>query len=303
MINPGTLASILVSVGLLVAACAPAESVVEVPDVDTSMVAGYRSDPARSGGVSGSIGDSPGVAYRIEGAEPVIASPVLIDDTGFVPDGSGELVAFEVSTGEVRWRSSVGKTDASIVASSDSVFSVSATGVVRRHDPGTGDIAWESDLDGATRSSPLLFDGALWAAVGDELVVLDPSSGVRRHSIALQAQVDSSPAASGNVIVIGTRSNTLAFVDVTSLAAEFVELPEPSEEMTTYADGLAATPAIVGGSVYVGSTTGALLSASLSGDIQWLVDVGSPIYGSVAVGDGVGFVPTGSGRADRLRPR
>jgi outer membrane protein assembly factor BamB len=182
------------------------------------------------------------------------------------------------------------------VASGDSVFSVSAAGVVRRHDPGTGDIAWETDLDGATRSSPLLFDGSLWVAVGDELFVLDPASGVQRDSIALEARADSSPAAAGQTIVIGTRVNTLALVDLTSLAVEFVTLPDPGAELTTYADGVAATPVIAGGSVYVGTTGGVLLSVSLSGAIEWLLDVGSPIYGAVAVGSGVGFVPTGSGQ-------
>jgi outer membrane protein assembly factor BamB len=260
------------------------------------MIAGYRSDPARSGVASGSVGERPDVAYRIGGAEPVIASPVLVGETGFVSDGAGELIAFDVSSGDVRWRSSIGESDSSVVVSADSVFSVSAAGIVRRHDPDTGDVAWEADLDGATRSSPLLFDGVLWVAVADELVAVDPSSGVRRTSITLQAQADSSPAASGDVIVIGTRSNMLAFVDVPSQAVEFVALVEPNEGTRTYADGVAATPAISEGAVYVGSTAGVLLSTSLAGRIRWQVDLGSPIYGAVAIGDGLGFVPTGAGR-------
>jgi len=290
------LACAVVAVGLLASACAPQEAVVEVPEVDTTMIGGYRTDPARAGGASGSIGDRPELEYRIDGTEPVTASPVLVGDTGFVPDGSGQLVAFVVSTGEVLWRTSIGEADASVVASVDSIFSVSGAGIVRRHDPGTGDIAWEADLDGACRSSPLLYDGVLWVAVGDELTLLDPSTGVRLNSIALQAPADSSPAASGEAIVIGTRSNTLAFVDVRSFDVELVPLPAASRAMTTYADGVAATPVISGGSVYVGSTTGVLVSASLSGEIHWLVDVESPIYGTVAIGDGIGFVPTGSGR-------
>lgn len=296
MTHPKTLVSLIMCLGLLAAACAPEEAVVEVPDVDTSMVGGYLSAPSRSGVASGAIGDRPVVAYRIDGDQPVIASPALAFGIAYVTDGSGELVAFDVSSGEVRWRSTIGEADASVVASADSVFSVSNRGVVRRHDRASGEIAWESDLEGFSRSSPMLFDGALWVAVDDQLAVLDPASGVTRHSVELEAPADSSPAASGDVIVIGTRSNTLAFIDRTTLDVENVALPEASQELRTYADGVAATPVISDGSVYVGSTTGSLLSASLSGDVRWTLDLESPIYGAVAVGDGTGFVPTASGR-------
>lgn len=268
----------------------------EIRTVDASMAGGYRSDPARSGATSGDIGAAPVIAYRIDGEGPVIASPVLVDDIAFVTDGSGELIALNVAVGDQVWRSTIGDTDASVVASRDSIFSVSGAGIVRRHDSESGEVTWEADLDGGTRSSPLLFDGGLWVAVGEELAVLDPSTGAIRDSVALGAHADSSPAAVGDVIVIGTRSNKLAFVDVSTLAVDFVALPDARDELRTYADGVAATPVIADGSVYVGSTSGSLVCATLSGDVQWETDLGAPIYGAVAIGDGVGFVPTGSGQ-------
>lgn len=293
--RPFAIAIPALAVVLLLSACAPDEVPVAVPEADSSLVGAYRFDAARSGNTLGMVGDSPSLAYRIDGTEPVIASPVLVGDTGFLPNGSGELIAFDLFSGEVRWRSAVGDTEASVVASEDSVFSLSSAGVVRRHDIATGAIVWEADLDGFARSSPLLFDGELWVAVGEELVGLEPSSGVRIGSAALSGTTDSSPAAAAGVIVLGTRSNTLEIVDRASLSVVSISLPDGDGSLRTYADGVAATPAISEGSVLVGSTEGVLVSVALSGEVEWTADLGSPIYGAVALGDGIGYVPTGSG--------
>lgn len=288
-----------IALGMLIAiasaGCAVEDVPVDVPVADSELTGAFRSDAARSGSAAGQVGDSPAVAYRIPGTDPVIASPVLAADSVFVPNGSGELIAFDSASGEVRWRSEIGEADSSVVVSSDSVFSLSSDGVVRRHALDTGSVRWEMDLGGSSRSSPLLFEGELWLAVGEELVGLDPSSGARIASVDLGGRADSSPAAADGVIVIGTRSNSLVFVDRAALDVEVVALPRAGSPLTTYADGVAATPAIDGDSVVVGSTEGALVSASLAGSVEWTVDLGAPIYGAVALGDGVGYVPTGSG--------
>ena len=45
--------TIVLSVGLLGSGCAPEEAIVEIAQVDATMIGGYRSDPARSGEVTG----------------------------------------------------------------------------------------------------------------------------------------------------------------------------------------------------------------------------------------------------------
>ncbi len=278
-----------------VSACAPEEQPVVVAPADTAVVAAYRGDPGRSGVVFGDVGDTPAIAYRITGTEPVIASPVVVGSMAFVADDSGDLVAFDVLSGEVRWRSDIGDAEASVVASADSVFSVASDGTVRRHEIDSGAIAWESRLDGFARSSPILFGGDLIAVVGSSIAFLDPSTGAQRRSVELDGPTDSSPAVSSGVLVIGTGSNRLAYVDLDSLEVSYVELASIDESLTTYARGVAATPAFSASAVFVGSTGGSLVSTTVDGSTRWEIDLGSPIYGAVALGGELGYVPTASG--------
>lgn len=283
----------LLVLAVTVTACAPEEQA-SMP-ADTSVVGAYRIDQARTGKASGHIGDSPEIAYRIGGNEPVIASPVIGGSSAFVADDAGDLVAFHPRSGEVGWRSEIGDAEASVVVSADSVFSVTSDGLVRRHEIGSGTTVWENQLDGSARSSPILFRGDLIAVVGRTVAFLDPTTGTQRRAVELDGPTDSSPAVSAGALVIGTGSNRVAYIDVESLDVRYLDLPTIDESLETYADGVAATPAVFASAVFVGSTGGLLVSTTIGGTTRWMIDLGSPIYGAVAVGADLGYVPTAAG--------
>lgn len=294
--NAGVVSTVLLAGSLLfVPGCAAEEVAVEISTADVTVVGAFRTDASRSGSSTGEVGDRPRVAYRIEGTEPVIASPVIADGTAFVPDGDGDLVAFEAGSGQVLWRSTIGSADASVVVSRDSVFSVSSSAVVRRHDLGSGAVIWETELDGSARSSLLLAEERLLAVAGGVLHLLEPSTGAQIASIDLGGRADSSPAYGDGTVVLGTAADRIALVDLESQSVAFVELPSAPPELTTFADGVAATPAIVDGLVFVGSTSGLFVAVTSAGEIAWEADLASPIYGAAAIGPALGYVPTAAG--------
>lgn len=282
---------------MLIGACAGDEQpLVPAAERDAVVAGAFRGGETRSGTATGLIGDEPRERFRIEGSEPVIASVVVADGVAYVPNDSGSLLALDPLSGDLIWDVEIGDAEASVVVSSDTVFAVGSDGTVTAHDRESGAIVWTSQLGGFTRSSPILTRGRLVVAVDETLVTLDPSTGDRIESLRLETPTISSPAVADEIIVLGTASNQVFFMSGDPLEIASFDFGEISGELTVYAAGVAATPAVADGVVYVGSTGGAFAALGLDASPLWQVELGSPIYGSAAVGGELVYVATAAGQ-------
>lgn len=131
----------------------------------------------------------------IETANQVRATPVVADGKVFVGNhDSGELQAFDLTSGELLWQSQAPNWVHSEMIHSDGQLFVGygnryfsdgpegyrGTGEsgVMSLDPDTGDILWRHDTPGEVMPTPAIASGAVWAVTGDRhLYKLDPGTG------------------------------------------------------------------------------------------------------------------------------
>lgn len=277
---------------IAVGACTGPEPPVATTDaIDLSGAHHFREGTERPGATDGVVGDRPDVAFHIDVGEPVIASPVATADTAFVCDGVERLLAVDVADGDVVWSASIGACDSSVVVTADTVFSLASDGTLRSHDRSDGRLRWSTALDGSTRSSPLLVDGVLVAVSGSSLSEVDAGTGTVIDRVEIGRQVGSSPTSFGERVIVGTADNTV----VDGSGEVVVDLGDVPEDLVTFTDGIAATPAVLGDVAVVGSTNGLVVAFDEAGDVRWEVDLGTPVYSSAALSAEIAHLGTAGG--------
>lgn len=93
--------------------------------------------------------------------------PAVLGNTLYATDDTATAYAFELTTGKVRWSTSVGYTAISpVAADSSGVYSVVA-GYLVALDPATGHQRWSKPLAGLEHGGPLAADGLLFTSAGD----------------------------------------------------------------------------------------------------------------------------------------
>jgi outer membrane protein assembly factor BamB len=191
-----------------------------------------------------------------------LGSAAVVDGTVYCVDLSRRaweptwLHAWDAATGEERWRFGP---DAGVTLSG---FPVVADGIIYLKtgetlvyavDAATGETHARFDLGGVVSTDLAVADGVIHAGTEDgTLLALDATTGETRWSLPLvdgAALVDGPTVADGQLYVNDT-AGTLHAVDIAGGAARW-SLP---------VDGARSEPAILGGTVYIGTRNGALLA-------------------------------------------
>lgn len=295
----GTIVATAVLAGTLVAGCTGAASI-EVAS-DPPAAGTFRGGVTRPGRTDAldRLPDAaaPTTVWTVAETGPVIASPVAVDGVAVTPLGDGQLVAVDATDGTVRWQVDVPDTDASATVTGDHVVVVAKDATMAARALDDGEVAWSVDLGGRVRSSPLLADGRLVVGVGEEVVAVSAADGSAAWRTPIDGQVDGSPALAGDRVIIGDTANQLWALELgTGEVAAQVDLGPVVEG--TFVAGIAATPTVTDDLVVVASTNGTVLAADPASLAErWTVDLGDPVYTSMAVtGDGsVGIVATAGG--------
>ena len=108
-------------------------------------------------------------------AAPVAgSSPTVHDGVAYVTDRSGTTYAFDVASGEERWR---------------------------------------FEAEGPSTAAPSMVGGRLFTVAGSTLYRLDPATGEERFRASLPARVLGSPTATGGLVFVLARDGTLAAFD------------------------------------------------------------------------------------------
>ncbi|MCU4971434.1 PQQ-like beta-propeller repeat protein [Halobacteria archaeon AArc-m2/3/4] len=101
--------------------------------------------------------------------ESTVSPPVVYDDTAFVSHGSGLYTAVDLEDGEPVWEhETVGRAAPAV---SDAAVFVAGDGV-EALDRDNGDVLWSTDHDESVESIRV-YDGAVYAGIGDRVVGLD----------------------------------------------------------------------------------------------------------------------------------
>jgi outer membrane protein assembly factor BamB len=187
----------------------------------------YQHDPQHSGYSSCPAPDTAYVFWTYDAGVPIIASPVVVGNTVYVP-ALGKIVALKADTGKVLWTQEA-PVAGSIPAVSGETLVVGTTRGFMALDTETGETKWEQEIarlyasDEFFESSPLILRDKVYVATGTNIEHLYPGRGVDelplRNVICMDirtgktfwkkdvyAEVSSSPAFSDDTLYISSES-------------------------------------------------------------------------------------------------
>ena len=206
----------------------------------------------------------------------------------------GTLYAVDETNGELLWTGSVANGDQSSPAVSDTGVYVSyACEQTYDFAPTTGDLIWQhaTDCEGGGGRTPALSNGNLYVrdSAGMSPVVLSASTGAQLGSFS-----SATAPAFDNGLEFTMEQGTLAAIQAST----------GTEVWSQTGDGsLDSAPIVVGGSVYVGGSSGLVASFNENTGVEtWSANAGSPILApdeqnlsdeltGLGAGDGLLVVP------------
>jgi outer membrane protein assembly factor BamB len=281
---------------------------------DTAM---FRGDPQHTGVYNtAGVDRLGGVLWRFQTDGPVRSSPTVSGDWVFVGSGDGQMYVLDRHTGSVRWSANV----ASPVNSSPAVarglvifgardgtfYALDAGNGTERWRFDTGDlIPWEWGFEGwdAYTSSPVIVDSMVLFGAGDGyLYALELTGGRELWRFATEGRIRSSPAVADGVVFLGSADGRVYAVDLATGDERWRYEPEGvshvSAEFGFDRKSIIASPAVAGGTVYVGSRDGFMYALDrATGELKWRADHSvSWAMSSPAVLDNVLFSGTSDGQ-------
>lgn len=164
--------------------------------------------------------------------------------------------------------------------------------------PARGDILWSFEPGASVQSSPVLGGGLLYiGADNGRLYALRPSTGeeVWNRSFGEFSTVQSTPAYWSGILFFGSLNGSNSGLFALNASDGSVIWSVPDDR------GIAASPAVVNGTVYSCSQNGTVLAVNAtSGEILWTAAMGGEMWSSPAVAGGCVYGATIQGEAFAL---
>lgn len=143
---------------------------------------------------------------------------------------------------------------------------------------------WSVDVGHGIRSSPAVWNGAVYVGAGNRFYALDLTDGSERWTFDADGPVDASPAVAGETVFFNSDAGSVYGIDATNGTVRWhtsTEYSIPSDTPRT------SSPTVVDGSVYVGLHLGGISSFDRStGDEKWRTEVGGAVIGAAPAVDG-----------------
>ena len=256
-----------------------------------------RGDPARTGEQIGpGPAGVPSVRWQVQTGAVAPASPVVVDDVVYVGTQDRTLLALDATDGTERWRFVTEGAVGGAPAVADGVVYVGdEAGLLYAVDAASGALRWSVDL------GPSLYTAA--PAVVDGVVYLVGGAG------------STPPAVVDGIVYVGgdgsaSRSPLLAYAVDAATGAErwrhnvarnglFALDAATGEErwrFATFGPIYHSSPAVAGGTVYVGGKDGHVYAVdAATGQERWRFKTGKAVYASPAVVDGTLYVGSTDG--------
>lgn len=240
---------------------------------------------------------APGGALRWLSSAPTglstYSAPLLDNRTGLLLSGNNDnkLWAFWSSNGTVAWTYTTGGNIASspAIAADGTVYvaSVSPSSVYALSiSASSARLLWINTMStGATYTSPMVLDGAVYQGCDDNYVYKLNSTGALVWKTAVSTSNVRSDAAAGpnSTVIVADASGRVFALNVSSGAVVWV---------TALGTAVYSSPAVANGRVYIGCRDNYLYSlGALNGTILWRFLTNANVDGKVAVGaDGTVYV-------------
>lgn len=233
------------------------------------------------------------VKWKFKTGNVVHSSPAIANGTLFIGGFDGYFYALDAATGREKWRHKTGEDNVihnqeGISSSAAVVEGVVYVGCRDSHlyflNARTGQRAWEVFAGGGwVSNSPPVKDGKVYTGGGSDqqFHALDTKTGLPVFSVDVEGGTFASPAIAGNLLYLATFDNKIRAIDLTTHTlswkfelnpkpADVPEAASPLKALSFYDDRVAgmakrlqsgvflSSPVVVGNTIYIGSTNGAL---------------------------------------------
>jgi outer membrane protein assembly factor BamB len=203
----------------------------------------------------------------------VMSRLLLRDQTLYLSQMDGAVVALDAADGSERWRATTdGYCHSSPVVAGDTLIVGSADAHVHAFDARTGARRWRFATDAPVYASAAVVDDVAVIASGDGSVYgIDLAGGMQRWRFRLppgpSAFAQSPAATDGQRVFIGTWDRHVHALDAHTGEEAWRYLATPS---TFYYSAAIAAPAVAAGRVYVPSNDGVLHALdAVTGEVAW----------------------------------
>ena len=232
----------------------------------TNTWAQFRGDTSLTGVSASAVPDDLELLWTFEAGESIDSSAAIADGTVYVGAYTGELIALDLDTGDVRWRyrasERMGIGESSPAVGDGRVFVGDLAGVLHAVDANTGDQLWTYPTQGEIKSSPVLVgDRVLIGSYDGYLYGLDAATGELVWQVETQNYVHATPAVIDGVAYFGGCDETFHGVRVSD-GVEVVSVPAGAYT--------AASSAVRDGRAYFGTFDNEVISLDLTThEILW----------------------------------
>ena len=229
----------------------------------------------------------------------------------FAAGYKGEVIAYDIETGHVDWRTKLKKTPFSggPAAGAGLVAVGTSEGEVIALDSDTGKVRWRVRLNGEILAAPAISDRAVAVRTVDgKLRALSPKDG---HDLWTQEQQvprlslrgTSRPVIAGDITLCGFDNGKVVAVNMADGSVQWeavVQAPHGRTELERLVD-VDSTPRVLGKDVYTVSFQGRVARLALdNGQVWWQHDASS--YRGIALDEDALYIAMADGEVVAMRP-
>jgi eukaryotic-like serine/threonine-protein kinase len=215
-------------------------------------------------------------AGRYDFKEAILGTPVLDDDTLFVPIASNDesVIAYDLIDGSTVWEASIGNVESALLLIGERLYAATVTGRLFCLDKKTGAIIWMYTVPAdrmpvAIHSSPASNGEIVVFGCDDgKLYAVNAKNGQMMWSVQTDASIVSSPVIYNEKALVGSAEGSFYAVDVKTGKTIW----------KTILTGKLFSSAVDRGSIYIGTSTKEMycLNAA-SGAIVWKATLNGPV--------------------------
>lgn len=224
----------------------------------------------------------PGLLWKMKTNGPIVATPVINDQTVFVGSLDSTLYAFDLQTGKWKWSlPTAGPIRSSVCLLNDRLYLLSTDGILYRMDQDSGRIDGvfqtatgfpgdhQVDHHDYYTSTPVIVDSTIYFGAADRIYAVSITNGYIRWTFKTDGPVHTTPAVSfgwvyagsfdGHLYAINARTGNLAWKFKTTGRYSY-----PKGEVTGH-------PVAVGGVILFGARDNNLYAVnSVTGSCNWI---------------------------------
>jgi outer membrane protein assembly factor BamB len=224
----------------------------------------------------------PGLLWKMKTNGPIVATPVINDQTVFVGSLDSNLYAFDLQTGKLRWSfPTVGPVRSSVCMLNDRLYLLGTDGILYRMDQDSGRIDGvfqtatgflgdhQNDHYDYYTSTPVVADSTIYFGAGDRIYAVSVTNGYIRWTYKTDGPVHTTPAVSfgwvyagsfdGHLYAINARTGNLAWKFKTTGRYSY-----PKGEVTGH-------PVAAGGVILFGARDNNLYAVNaVTGSCNWI---------------------------------